>query len=170
MKFLLKWLDEPERWDSLIINRRKPHTIRLFTFNSTKDARVCLHKFFPCSSDEAFPHPHPWPAVFTILENGYHMKIGVSKDRFSEPEYYENMYMRRCSSYEIDNPLTWHAIAPLNDEPVYTCMVNSAAFPDDVVHTAVRRTKGKDLEKLSENEKLDLLNKFKEILNEAYNI
>lgn len=47
-----------EDWVSLIINRRKPWTYRVFKMFD--DVRVCLHAFDECSQDEAFPHPHPW--------------------------------------------------------------------------------------------------------------
>jgi len=43
-------------WDSLIINRRKPYTYRLFT--QIDQDRICLHKFDTCLSEEAFFHPH----------------------------------------------------------------------------------------------------------------
>ena len=58
-------LQRPEEWDSLIINRRKPYTYRVFTMIGT--LRVCLHRFDECSNTESFIHPHAWPAAFTVL-------------------------------------------------------------------------------------------------------
>ncbi len=46
--------------DSLIVNRRKPITYRVFRYLND-GLRVSLHKFDPCARHEAYPHPHPWP-------------------------------------------------------------------------------------------------------------
>ena len=64
-------------WDSLIVNRRKPYTYRVFTTLPT-GLRLCLHKFDPCHTHEAFTHPHPWPGAFIILEGKYKMMSGYS--------------------------------------------------------------------------------------------
>ena len=66
-------LNQPGLWDSLIINRRKPHTYRIFT--QYADLRLCLHKFDMCDEGEAFSHPHPWPAAFMVLKGKYKMNI-----------------------------------------------------------------------------------------------
>src|ERR1044072_4917851 len=86
-------LQNEKRWDSLIINRRKPHTYRIFTnfeildYDGTLNTyRVCLHKFDPCNTEEAFAHPHPWPGAFCILKGKYKMNIGYSLNRYCKPE------------------------------------------------------------------------------------
>jgi len=55
-----------DEWGSLVINRRKPHTYRVF--RQFGEYRVCLHRFESCSEEEAFPHPHPWPGAFLLLK------------------------------------------------------------------------------------------------------
>ena len=148
---LLKLINQPERWDSLLINRRKPHTFRVFT--QLEDGyRVCLHKFNVCDTYEAFMHPHPWPAAFMILSGKYKMKIGYSTEgrEDKQPVDVSTMIMSKYSSYEITNPLTWHSVIPL--ETTYTVMINSSPWDIDYAHSDVKTTKGKDLEKMSESE------------------
>jgi hypothetical protein len=133
-------------WDSLIINKRKPHTYRIFT--QIGDYRVCLHKFDVCDETESFYHPHPWPGAFIVLSGSYLMDVGRSVDRLSAPKEVMSLKLTRNSMYEITDPLTWHKITPL--EPTYTVMINGEPWDKETVaHTAVRTTKGKDLEKMS---------------------
>lgn len=136
-------------WDSLIINRRKPVTYRAFTMLG--DIRLCLHKFeyIDNKSEEAFLHPHPWPAAFYIVAGAYLMEVGYTNDRQEkDPKVIYKTELRAGSSYEIADPLTWHRITPITSE-VYTVMLNGPAWSPDVAHTAVRTTKGKDLEKMT---------------------
>lgn len=133
-------------WDSLIINRRKPHTYRIFT--DFGDYRICLHRFDVCDDHESFYHPHPWPGAFVVLQGAYMMDVGMSIDRFGHPLNVASFCLRPNSMYEITNPLTWHKITPL--EPTYTVMINGKPWDKETVaHTAVRTTQGKDLDKMS---------------------
>lgn len=147
-----------EDWDSLVINKRKPETHRLFRIEG--DYRICLHKFYPCNSDEAFSHPHPWPATFHILHGGYNMELGFSSDLESEPLFYETIKFVKGSSYSMMSNRSWHKISPINNRATYTIMINGPEFTEQ--HKAVRRTKGKDLSRLTGREKADLLSIFKE--------
>jgi len=78
MREVLKELDAesfetaPEVWDSLIVNRRKPHTYRASRMYG--DWRICLHRFDHCSEKQAFRHPHPWPGGFFVL-GGQRVKL-----------------------------------------------------------------------------------------------
>jgi len=139
-------LKDPSKWDSLIINRRKPHTYRIFT--QLGEYRVCLHRFDECHADEAFLHPHPWPGAFKVIQGSYSMRLGYSKDRFSKPDMAAEFIMGAGSSYEITNPLTWHSVIP--QELTYTVMINGTPWDADTAHTEVRTTKGKDLEKMED--------------------
>lgn len=157
----------PERWDSLLINRRKPHTYRVFTEYKSENPeldglRVCLHKFNACDRHEAFEHPHPWPGAFIILDGSYQMRFGQSKDRFSKPDHMETLNLTKYSSYDIVSPLTWHAVIPLCD--TYTIMVNDKPWAADVAHTEVRTTKGKDLDKMPDQELREFLTHFQVLL------
>ena len=157
---LLEKVNNPKIWDSLIVNKRKPHTYRVFSHD--KETRICLHKFDTCNTDEAFPHPHPWPGAFFILSGGYNMKVGKSKDLKSDPEDVASFYMGPLSGYEITSPLTWHSVIPL--ATTYTVMINGPAWSPEVAHSKVRTTKGKDLGKLSPQELEDHLLAFQSML------
>lgn len=156
-----------ENWDSLRITKRKPFTYRAWQMLPS-GLRVCLHKFDPCYMDEAFVHPHPWPGVFIIMEGSYEMRIAESSDRFTKPIADSAKFnLTKWSSYEILSPLTWHAVVP--NETTYTIMINDQPFSPDVVHTDVRTTVGKDLEKMTDKE-LDLhLDKFYDLVTDYLN-
>lgn len=154
-------LDKRELWDSLIVNRRKPYTYRVFT-KLPDGNRLCLHKFDPCHDHEAFGHPHPWAGAFLVLEGKYRMTVGYSLDRESLPENVMTTIMTSGSMYEIVNPLTWHSVVPL--ETTYTIMVNGEPWKPDVAHQEVRTTRGKDLDKMPEDELLEHLKHFKELV------
>lgn len=152
---------QPNGWSSLIINRRKPYTYRIF--RQFGDLRLCLHKFDICDEHEAFRHPHPWPGAFRVLDGEYKMGLWLSKDRFdNEPTKVAETILRTGSSYEITNPLTWHSVVPLHE--TYTIMINSTPWNSETAHTSVRTTKGKDLDSLSETELKEQLKKFNNLL------
>ena len=150
----------PYEWKSLIVNKRKPYTYRIFT--TFGDYRICLHKFDPCFEGEAFEHPHPWPAAFKILKGGYNMKLGRSNNTWDGPSDVSHHIMKAGSCYEITNPLTWHSITPL--EETYTIMINGPEWASHIKHNACRTTKGKDLDSLSVAEIEKQLKIFKELI------
>lgn len=163
MESLPELLDKPEVWDSLIVNRRKPYTYRVFT--QLGDLRVCLHKFDACDRSESFKHPHPWPGAFMVLHGAYRMWMGRSPDRFLEPETVAEMYMTEFSAYQITDPLTWHSVIPECD--TYTVMVNGPAWDRaTVAHIDVRTTAGKDLDKMPADELLKHLDTFKTLVGQ----
>lgn len=152
-----------EIWQSLVINKRKPTTYRVFT---TLDcgSRVCLHRFLPCDTHEAFYHPHPWPAAFLLLRGAYQMKLGyaVHGSQDLKPVDVSELLLTTGSRYEIVDPDTWHSVAPLCE--TYTIMVNDAPWDADHVSDGVRTTKGKDLDSLSTEELEQSLNMFSYLL------
>lgn len=153
-------LNELEAWDSLVINKRKPHTYRVF--RQYDDLRVCLHRFEPCGPDDCFAHPHPWPGAFLMLSGEYIHRIGASDSLGSEPIFFFKEIVRPFSMYEIIHPQTWHSVQPL--KTTYTIMVNGT--PWDTQHAATRMTKGKDLEQMAPMELMDHLRTFSNLLNE----
>jgi len=155
-------IDEYMKWDSLIINRRRPVTYRIFR-QLADGKRLCLHKFEPCDVHEAFSHPHPWPAAFIILKGRYQMKVGTSINRFSPATHALTLELAAGSAYEITDVNTWHSVIPL--ETTYTVMLNDAPWPADVAHTEVRTTKGKDLEKMTLNDMRQEMKVYKELIN-----
>lgn len=147
-------LNRGDDWDSLIVNRRKPWTYRVF--RKFGDFRVCLHAFDPCSTEESFPHPHPWPGAFLMLKGSYVHRIGFSQDLQSEPVFHFREIVRPYSTYEIVDRRTWHTVQPL--ERTYTIMVNGE--PWENAHAKVRTTKGKDLDKMQPDELREHMNEF----------
>lgn len=159
---LPEWLDDASNWDSLIVNRRKPFTYRVF--RKWHDLRVCLHKFDVCHTHESFPHPHPWPGAFAILEGSYKMDLFISRDREDTyPAHVSRVLLNEGSSYEIVDPMVWHTVTPL--QSTYTVMINGEPWPEDVAHVSVRTTKGKDLDKMPYHELVQHLQKFKGLLH-----
>jgi hypothetical protein len=147
------------RWDSLIINKRKPHTYRVFTM--VGDLRVCLHRFEPCGPLECFKHPHPWPAAFLVLDGNYRHWIGHSPTMDGEPlKVYEEI-LAPGTMYEITERQTWHSVQPLN--MTYTIMVNGPPWEEQ--HSQTRTTKGKDLDKMDEEELKAHLDKISRLLD-----
>lgn len=149
-------------WASLIVNKRKPYTYRVFT--RFDDFRICLHKFDVCDTHESFFHPHPWPGAFVILEGKYKMKVGRSSDRTRPPKDVMTVILGKKSSYEIVEPLTWHSVIPL--ETSYSIMLNGLPWHKDIAHEKVVTTKGKDLDKMPETELFAHLQKFDDLIEE----
>ena len=158
MELVPQLVSKREIWDSLIVNRRKPYTYRVFT-TLPNGLRLCLHKFDPCDTHEAFSHPHPWPGAFTILNGSYQMSVGYSVNKEAKPDLATSMELTKYSCYEIINPLTWHSVVPL--ETTYTVMINGAPWEPDVAHVDVKTTKGKDLDKMPEEDLLKHLASFR---------
>jgi hypothetical protein len=154
-------LAEPDEWDSLIVNRRKPVTYRVFRYLNDQ-LRVCLHKFEVCDQREAFPHPHPWPGAFAILAGSYRMWVGFTPDLQSrEPITVTETVLAAGSRYEITEPRTWHSVTPI--EECWTVMVNGAPWREQA-HTRAPTTAGKDLDKMPNDELIAHLAKFQTLL------
>jgi hypothetical protein len=147
-------------WGSLIVNRRKPHTYRIFTMLG--DARICLHRFELCDESDAFRHPHPWPGAFAVLAGHYRQKVWTSSSRQDTPRREAiDMVLSPGSTYAITNPLTWHSVQPIEMEgyeppgftnifppSAYSVMVNGKPWDEEAAHEAAPTTKGKDLDKM----------------------
>jgi hypothetical protein len=161
------WIDDSlefnsfRLWNSLIINRRKPHTYRVFAMLG--DCRICLHRFEPCSEAEAFIHPHPWPAAFKILGGSYRQWVGRSNSLQDAPDEVMDSVLHKDSMYEITDPLIWHSVEPL--ETSYTIMLNGPVW--EVQHKETRTTKGKDLESMNEEDLRDHLKVFQALLKDV---
>jgi len=75
-----------------------------------------------------------------------------------------NLVLGKWSGYEILGPWTFHSVVPLT--VTHTVMLNGQPFAPDVAHTAVRRTGGKDLDKMPEDELLAHLALFQRLVEE----
>ncbi len=154
-------LGDPGEWDSIVIDKRKPHTNRLIAKTPVNGQRVCLHEFSVCDENEARPHPHPWPGAFLMLRGSYNMWIGTAPHRTTLPMVMERILFNTGSAYEIMNPMTFHCVQPL--EPCYTVMINGAPWAPEVVHAAAPTTRGKGLLSMNEMDKIKLLIKFEQL-------
>lgn len=132
-------------WKSVIINKRKPHTYRVWTMLPDGN-RVCLHRFDKCDETESFAHPHGWPAEFLVLEGRYLEQVWYTQRKPIEFHPYvtpvvESIYTAG-SWHRIDNSWTWHKITPLTDQ-VWTIMINEKPYSNPL--DSVKTTAGKDL-------------------------
>lgn len=96
-----------------------------------------------------------------ILKGSYRMRLGRSPDRESPPMPVADLILTAGSAYEITDPLTWHSVTPL--ETTYTIMLNGPTWTPEVAHKDVRTTKGKDLDKMPEDELLAHLKIFSDL-------
>lgn len=90
------------------------------------------------------------------------MQVGQSINRTAQPTHVMNMDLHAGSSYAITEPTTWHSVTPY--EETYTVMVNGQPWEKNYAHAECRTTKGKDLEKFSQEELISHLNIFKELI------
>lgn len=149
-------------WDSLIVNRRKPWTYRVF--KKFGEHRVCLHAFDECNQEECFAHPHPWPGAFLLLKGSYVHTVGMSPDLQSDPTFCFREILRPYSTYEIVDRRTWHSVQPL--ERTYTIMVNGSPWEEP--HSKTRTTKGKDLDRMSPEDLCVHLQEFENLLSDYF--
>lgn len=152
-------IDEIE-WNSLIVNRREPHTYRAFGF--VGDNRICLHRFDPCQEDDSFWHPHPWPCRVLVLQGEYCMRMGVSSTLENEPEEEGYFNLGRFSSYDMTNPKGWHSVIPRTT--CYSLMINGK--PWETPHVKAPTTKGKDLDKFTDTQMIEHISVFKVLLRQ----
>ena len=153
------YLSDFSRWDSLIVNRRKPHTYRAFTLRPN-GTRICLHRFEPCEQEEAFAHPHPWPAACKVLKGVYRMRIGFSEHGWTKPDGWMTTDLSEGSTYAMTDEWAFHSVQPLTT--CYSLMINHKPF--DCPHELAPTTKGKDLDKMTEQQLWDHLGDFKDII------
>ena len=153
MSLIDKWAEylvdatyKPELWDSLVINKRKPHTYRAYLF-LPDGSRACFHRFSPCDVSEAFTHPHAWDAEFLVLKGSYEQYLFYTQTLHDEELCPVGGF--KCitgTQYSISSPFIWHKVIPL--ETTWTLMINRIPWPN--THISVRTTAGKDLEKMGE--------------------
>jgi hypothetical protein len=142
---------------SLLINRRKPHTERLFFYLG--DERICFHTFQPASSEECFAHPHSWESEIVLLEGEYEHYIKTDVPLTSnenENWKYVKHLLRPGSSYHIDDPGTWHKVVPLVE--CKTLMINGPIW--DNYNINCKFTKGKELVSLEESKIVKILSYY----------
>ncbi len=144
------------KFSGLKIDRRKPHTLRLFYFKN--NMRVCFHIFQECGWEDAFPHPHNWWSEVFIIKGKYRHWVSefTPLDQRPNPRRGFTHILSAGSSYSIDNPYVWHRVQPLEES--MTIMVNTDTW--DVKSEFSVTTQGKELVELKDDEKREILIKF----------
>jgi hypothetical protein len=90
------------------------------------------------------------------------MKLGYSAERDQPPVHVAKTIMGPGSMYEIVDPMTWHTVEPI--EECFTVMVNDKPWSEELAHSQIRTTKGKDLQRMTDEQLTEHLNIFKELL------
>ena len=135
---------DPGLWQSIVINRRRPHTWRAFLQHG--DSRICLHRFTPCDAAESFAHPHPWPSSMLVLAGVYDMNVGLSRDPACDnPAPVIQVTLNAGSVYHMTERLTWHQVVPRTE--CFSLMVNGPRWSD--AHHRAPATGGKGLQSMT---------------------
>lgn len=123
LKELPKLLQDRDKWESLLIDLYPPVIHRLF-LKLSDDRTIVLHKIFPCDPGEkSLMHSHSWPFVVKIIEGGYEMGVGFSKDRKDPPPAIYTTRVKPDDIYEMTSSDVWHYTKALNNHPSYSVML-----------------------------------------------
>ncbi len=129
-KQLPEWLEQPELWNTLMIDYRPPKVERLW--RQVGEYRLFLHCIYPCTKRQAFFHPHKWPSAVKILRGGYEMGVGFGKG-IKRPKVSHTIYFGPGSGYEMLHRDAWHYVRPV-DGPSFSTMITGKpwrrAMPD----------------------------------------
>lgn len=176
-------LADKKKWNSLFIDYRPPHLMRIFcdlksNILKGKTVRVNLHYFLPVTSSkleksqeqndhmkacrdsgENLYHPHGWAACIHIVEGVYDQHIG-----FADQPGIDAVPRKLCSlthktgdRYSMSHPWLWHQVIPIPKQAVSTLMVTY--IPKKWDQEVPRPTKS--LRVLDKNELQFMLNHFK---------
>ena len=157
-------LEDPDQWESLDVDYHPPHVERLYM--RIGSVQISLHRIYPCNPEEALLHPHPWPASFKIYKGRYLTKIGYSSTE-EPPTEFTSGVMAPGSMLRMTNPNEWHMVAPLGDSPTYTMMTTSTPYAENEVNAGCKKAT-KKLSALSLSQKRDILNEFKQLIENVY--
>jgi hypothetical protein len=119
-QILPKLLTQPTIWQGLYVNYHHPYVERLWT--QWGENRISLHKIYPCEREAALFHPHPWPQAAKILQGGYEMGVGYTKNSDDTPPLATRLFLTEGSAYEMVDPNGWHYVRPLT-QPSFSLMV-----------------------------------------------
>lgn len=151
-------------WESIVINKRKPHTYRAFIM--VDDFRICLHRFEACTADDSFAHPHPWPSSMLVLSGTYDMQVGYSDDLDDgKPDPVIEVTLNAGSMYHMHQRQTWHKVIPRTQ--CFSLMVNGPRW--EKPHRRAPSTGGKGLEAMSNDLLMAHLASCKSLLEKYLN-
>lgn len=121
-------LEDLTQWKSKLVDYEKPIVHRLYRqFESHFGAyRIYLHRFLPMGENEnAFYHPHPWPAIVKIIQGGYLMDVGYGPNGQEDPPKAIKLEMAAGSIYSMEHD-SWHSVKPLKE--TYSIMVTGPVW------------------------------------------
>ena len=167
LELIEQGIENPNLFSSLRINKRKPHTDRLFIKVPNSDSRLCLHTFQKCTETEVFPHPHSWSSWIYVLKGLYRHRVwnGIPLDKKAIDYYQLNNYepvehiLTTGSMYSITDPYTWHSVQPLTE--CKSIMINTKTW--EIKSDFCVFTKGKELFEVPKEEKIVQLKEFKKL-------
>lgn len=130
-------IEQPELWQTLVIDRRKPITHRAWIMHG--DTRICLHGFEPCQREEAFLHPHPWPSAMLVLDGSYDMHVGYAAAPESrQPDDVISLQLAAGSTYDMSVPGAWHKVVPRTR--CYSLMINDPRWDTRLIRPRYERS------------------------------
>lgn len=115
-------LSNRSKWQSLKIDKYPPVIHRLYLPLENGNT-ILLHRLFNCNGQHAYLHSHSWPFAIKVLEGGYEMGIGFSKDRDIPPDTAATVFIKAGDTYQITSPDVWHYTKPLTNEESWSIML-----------------------------------------------
>jgi len=101
-------------WRSSFIDYHKPYVERLWI--PWREYRLSIHRVYPCKTEEALYHNHPWPQAIKIISSwGYEMGIGYGEDKppITCKLVFNNATKYTHHTYEMLTPNSWHYVRPV---------------------------------------------------------
>jgi len=117
-------------WNGLHIDYEHPHVDRLWI--PWKDnTRINIHRIYPCSPQQAFFHPHPWPSSVLVVEGAYEMKVGLLGNTPT------TLILSEGSRYEMIDPMGRHSVRPV-DGPSLSLMITGKPWDKEGERPLIR--------------------------------
>lgn len=151
--------DDVNNWGSLLIDKYPPVIHRLYR-KISDNRTVMLHRLFHSGDDPCLMHSHSWPFAIKIIDGGYEMGIGFSKDRNVTPPTISQMLIKEGDMYDMTSSDIWHYTKPLTNYESHSIML---------VGNRWRERKAQNNDSLPEEVKLELFNYFKSKLTDDGN-
>lgn len=165
-KILPDLLQTPDIWNTLDVNYHPPRVERLWT-QLGKD-RIMLHIIYPCTTEQALYHPHPWASAIHILDGEYEMGLGVKAPGFmgasealkgKNSEIYEicKLTLTAGSYYEMLKKKGWHYVRPIDKPCTSVMLIGEPWGNEEEKDQPVPKEK---LKKMPKKRKLEIIKHF----------
>jgi hypothetical protein len=141
----------------LLIDKYPP-IIHRVSIKLSEDRTLLLHKLFNTKNDKALMHSHSWNFACKVLDGEYEMGVGFSKNRDEPPSSVFTSFIKAGDIYEMLSPNIWHYTKPLKHiDCTHSVML---------IGPRIRDRQAQNNEKLSNKDKTETLNWFKDYFNE----